>query len=148
MTAPHDRATAPIVHPVRQFLSHRYLATALCALALLVRLAVPGGYMVQRDHGAVTVMICPGSMASTDAAMSMAGHRGMAGHDRSSHHGKGEAPCAFAGLGAALLAATDPILLAGLIAFVLALIAGRTTMALPRAAPRLRPPLRGPPAHA
>ena len=55
-------------------------------------------------------------------------------------------PCAFSGLSAATLGAIDPIQLAGLIAFVLAL--GFTTSVLPAPSrpAHLRPPLRGPPA--
>lgn len=84
--------------------------------------------------------------------MAMAGHEIMreagdahpAGHSDGSH--AREMPCAFAGLAAAGLTATDPIQLALLIAFVMAV--ARVPLALPRlhTAPYLRPPLRGPPA--
>lgn len=119
----------------------------LCVATLLLKLLVPTGYMIDNDHGRLSMTICSGTGPAT-VAMEMPGmHGNMPDHGKSKDHGKAEMPCAFSGLSAAAMGATDPIQLAGLIAFVMAM--GVIGFALPRPStpPFLRPPLRGPPAY-
>lgn len=132
---------------IRHLLARRQLAFLICAAALLLKLLVPTGYMIASDHGRLTLTICSG-VAPSPPPMAMAGMKhDMADHGSSKDHGKPEMPCAFAGLSAASLGAVDPIQLAALIAFVMAV--GLTGVMLPVRVRRayLRPPLRGPPAY-
>lgn len=140
---------------IRSLLAQRQWAVLICAAALLLKLIVPTGYMVGAVDGRVAMMLCPGTqtMAVTpDAPMAMVGHAMAARHPvdhppghSDSGHGR-EMPCAFAGLAAPLLDSIDPIQLAALIAFVMAVGLAVRVLAHPVDAPRLRPPLRGPPA--
>jgi hypothetical protein len=151
------------VTAIRSLLAQRHLAVLFCAAALLLKLLVPTGYMIGQVDGHAAIILCPGSepvpaMAPMAHSGAMAMDHGTMIHDRmmrdGGSHGSGhsdedhgrESPCAFAGLAAPALAATDPIQLALLIAFVMAV--GLVMPAAPRAAatPHLRPPLRGPPA--
>jgi hypothetical protein len=134
------------VEPVRRLLDQRHLATLLCAAVLLVKLLVPAGYMIESDRGHITISICSGT-APRMMTMEVPGlHGGMADHAPGKDHGKAEMPCAFAGLSAAALGAIDPVQLAALIAFVVAIGLSRALLPAPFAPARLRPPLRGPPA--
>lgn len=111
----------------------------------MLKLLVPTGYMIGNDHGRPTIELCSG-VSDQSAAMAMAGmHGDAADHGKPQDHGKAEMPCAFSSLSAASIAATDPLLLAALIAFVMAI--GPKALVLPSVAQRanLRPPLRGPP---
>ncbi len=143
---------------IRSLFAQRHLAVLICAAALLLKLLIPAGYMIGQVDGRTAIILCPGSapvagMApmAHDAAMAM--DHGHMVHDRSGHgsghsdkdHGR-DMPCAFAGLTAPGLAATDPIQLALLIAFVMAVGLTMPVLLRPVAAPYLRPPLRGPPA--
>jgi hypothetical protein len=74
-------------------------------------------------------------------------HANTADHGKAKDHGKAEMPCAFAGLSAAVLDPIDPIQLAALIAFVLAIGLTATVPPSPARPAFLRPPLRGPPAY-
>ena len=106
-----------------------------------MRLIVPAGYMLDVSHGSIMVELCSGA-GPMRMAMAMPG---MGHQDGGREHGKTEQPCAFAGLAAPALGGADPILLAVAILFIMAV--GRCaapTLSRPRA-PRLRPPLRGPP---
>jgi len=146
------------VHAVRALLSQRHLAALICAAALLVKLMIPAGYMLSNEGGRLAIVICPSaSPAPMPFAMAgmhgdMGGHGAMAAHDDTQHrkptkdHGKAEAPCVFSSLSAAALASIDPVQLAALIVFILALgwvAVGRVAPPIPA---HLRPPLRGPPA--
>ncbi len=132
---------------VRQLLAQRHFAVLLCAATLLLKLLVPTGYMIDNDHGRMTVTICSGFGPAT-MTMDMPGmHGDMPDHGKSKDHGKAEMPCAFSGLSAAMLGSIDPVQLAALIVFILALGLIAT---IPPAASRpayLRPPLRGPPSY-
>lgn len=142
------------VTAIRSLFAQRHLAVLLCAATLLLKLIVPTGYMIGQVDGHAAILLCPGSgpvlqtvMASHDGMTMMSHHaRGdrPTGHPGGSH--QHETPCAFAGLAAPGLAVIDPIQLAQLIAFILAV--GLVAVRLPRARPilYLRPPLRGPPA--
>lgn len=134
------------MHAFRLLLAHRRWSVLLCALALALRVMIPGGYMVSAGAHGLAVVVCPGSvpvgaaMTGMDHAMPAAGHGGGA-----KEHGQPEVPCAFSGLTAQALGAIDPVLLVQALAFaaVLALFAAPATA--PRPILHLRPPLRGPP---
>ncbi len=119
----------------------------LCVAVLWLKLLVPTGYMIDTSQGRFAVVPCSGMAAPPAPAMA---HGAMAHHGSRDHHRQeqraSEMPCAFAGLSAPALGSTDPVQLAALIAFVLAL--GLSFVLLPARAPTLwlRPPLRGPPA--
>lgn len=133
---------------LRQHLMRRpVLAAWLVAFALLMKVLVPTGYMFGTSPtGSITIELCSGYGPVMVAAPvhGMAHHHGK--HD---HQGKEMPPCAFSGLSAPSLAGADPLVLAAAIAFIILTvfrIAARYT--LPDAPSYLRPPLRGPPAHA
>lgn len=134
------------MEPLRRLVaSHRVVAGAILALALVMKLLLPAGFMSTVADGQMVVRMCSGTGPMT-MVMHLPGlAQGKA--DREGHHDKHEQPCAFAGLSTPSLAAADPILLALAILFVLAM--GVRPLAAPtRAAPPyLRPPLRGPPAR-
>lgn len=140
---------------IRILLAQRRFAVLICAAALLLKLLVPTGYMIESSHGRLTITVCSGTepataateMVGMDRPMPDHGQHGEKDHDKQDH-GKAELPCAFSGLSTAALGAIDPIQLAILIAFV---TAGRLfVLASPvqSNAVWLRPPLRGPPIHA
>ena len=126
----------------RLALSHRRLFALLFAAALLVKLLVPAGYMPVFNGKTLTVAMCNGSGPVTVTIPMSGDHEGKQGQQGA------DQPCAFSSLAGQSLAAADPVLLAAALvfAFVLALFA----LQLPplRRDDHLRPPLRGPPAHA
>ncbi len=133
------------MHRLRNLvLANLPFACAVLALALVMKIVIPAGYMPTVSNGQIVVSICSGTGPMT-MVMTIPGldHGKSDGDD---HQRKAEQPCAFSGLSAPSLAAAAPILLAAVILFVLAL--GTRPLALPAstAQPYLRPPLRGPPA--
>lgn len=121
-------------------LRHRGLTAWLVAVALLMKMLVPTGYMVGTSVGSIMVELCSGY-----DPVKMIMHGGTHQPDKPDHQGK-ETPCAFSGLGAPSLGGADPLLLALAVAFIMALafrIVPRR--ALPGAPAHLRPPKRGPP---
>jgi hypothetical protein len=134
------------VFVARRLIAQRHLAVLICAASLLLKLIVPAGFMIDSSHGRITVTICSGTAPRT-MTMKMPGmHGDMPDHGKSQDHGKAEMPCAFAGLSAAALGSIDPIQLAALIAFVMAIGLAGIMLPAPSQSARLRPPLRGPPA--
>ncbi|WP_322963259.1 hypothetical protein [Sphingomonas fuzhouensis] len=142
---------------IRSLFAQRHLAVLLCAAALLLKLLIPAGYMIGQVDGHAAIILCPSTTPAPEAAAMPHGagmamgpmvmHHDPAGHpaghsDKSHGH---DMPCAFAGLAAPSLAATDPIQLALFIAFVMAIGLAMPVAPRPRATPYLRPPLRGPP---
>ncbi len=127
----------------RHFLRHRALAGWIVAAALLMKLLVPAGYMPAVSGNSVIIQICSGYGPMT-MAMPIPGKEQGQDHQQ----GKAEMPCAFSGLSAPTLGATDPVLLA--LAILFAMVAAiRFVLLLPAASPaHLRPPLRGPPVTA
>jgi hypothetical protein len=140
----------------RHLLVHSRLAALLIAVALLMRIVIPTGYMlVEAPGGGITFAMCSGYGPVEPVVTEHAMHHGGAdahgasksGHDKHDEAAK-EMPCAFAGAATAALAATDPLLLAVALFFILA-ATFRLPVRLPVAAtPFLRPPLRGPPVTA
>ena len=134
------------MQPARHLLAQRYLIVLICAAALLLKLLVPSGYMVDSAHGRLTITICSGTTPAIKAMEMPAMHGDMPDHGKSDGHGEVEMPCAFSGLSASALGAIDPIQLAGLIAFVLTLGFVAIILPAPERPAYLRPPSRGPPA--
>lgn len=120
-------------------LRHRGLAAAVVALALLIKILVPAGYMVAVEGGIAGITFCTG-MGPQPATM-----QDMAGHHGDTPQGKAETPCAFTGLALHTLAAADPYLLAVNIDFVIALAFGAVVAPVFAAPAFLRPPSQGPP---
>ncbi|PCG14286.1 MULTISPECIES: DUF2946 family protein [Sphingomonas] len=132
---------------VRHLLAQRHFAVLLCAATLLLKLLVPTGYMIDNASGRMTVTICSG-FGPAAMSMDMPGmHGDMPDHGNSKDHGKAEMPCAFSGLSAAMLGSIDPVQLAALIVFILALGLIATVPPAPSRPAHLRPPLRGPPSY-
>ena len=120
-----------------------------------MRLLIPTGYMlVASPAGLPTFAMCSGYGAVLPAAAAHeAGHDSHATTGGGQHHGqqhdaKEQPPCAFAGVATAALAATDPLLLAIALFFILAAGFRLPVRAPVAASPFLRPPLRGPPTTA
>jgi hypothetical protein len=133
------------MHPLRRLiLRYRHVAALIVAAALLVRLAVPAGYMVEQQGGVVTIGVCTAAGGQT-MTIEIPGLAKPAPAE--TPHQPDAAPCAFAALSAPFLGAVDPLLLAAALAMaaMLALVAATPPPAL--STPRLRPPLRAPPAH-
>ena len=125
-------------------LRHRAVAAWIVALALLMKVLVPAGYMLDASGGSIKVELCSG-YGPMKMMMPMPG---MAHHQRDKgDHGRGDQPCAFSGLSVPSLAAADPILLALALAFIIALAYRAQTPGLLQAPAFLRPPTTGPPAH-
>lgn len=119
---------------------HTMIAMSIMVLVLAVRAMIPAGYMTNASPAGLTVELCS-SISGKTVTIALPGQ---SGHQ---DHGKDQAdkPCAFASLGQAMTSATDPVLLASAIAFIIAL-----GILLDRSPPQartghLRPPLRGPP---
>lgn len=120
----------------------RGLAPLVIALALLMRMLVPAGYMPSMAGGAITVTLCNGVMPAMQAMPGMSHHG-----DKPAHPAK-ELPCGFGSLSAPSLATIDPVLIAIAVAFIVATVF-RTASTVPVDACRnRRPPPRGPPIRA
>ncbi|WP_294292192.1 DUF2946 family protein [uncultured Sphingomonas sp.] len=132
---------------VRQILAQRHFAVLLCAATLLLKLLVPTGYMIDNGSGRMTVTICSGLGPATMTMDMPTMHGDMPDDGKSKDHGKTEMPCAFSGLSAAMLGSIDPIQLAALIVFILALGLIAIIPPAPSRPAYLRPPLRGPPSY-
>jgi hypothetical protein len=128
----------------RLILRYRHLAALILVAALLVRLAVPAGYMVERQDGVVTIGVCTATGGQT-MTIEIPGLAKPAPAEPP--HQPDAAPCAFAALSAPFLGAVDPWLLASALAIVAMLALAAATPPPSLSSPRLRPPLRAPPAH-
>jgi hypothetical protein len=127
--------------PLRHYLrGHRHIALAIIALALLMRMLVPVGFMPQVSAGTMTIALCTGHGPAT-VEMAVAG----SGHHDQGKNAKPDMPCPFGSTSSVGLTGADPILLAIAIAFVMALSLRPVSAVRIADAPRLRPPLRGPP---
>ncbi len=122
----------------RHIFGHRRWAAVLIALALLTKLLVPAGFMLNSSAGSITVELCSG-FGVQKIEMAIPGQPKPV---------KADSPCTFAGLGAPMLGGVDPILLAFAIAFIIAVGFLVVPLIRPRDAAYLRPPSRGPPVTA
>lgn len=121
------------------------LLAGLLVGTLLLKLAVPFGYMPSVQNGTITLILCPGMVADTPEPAMAGMHHGSGDGGDHDRHGTPDQPCAFAGLNAPGLAAADAGLLIAALAFAF-LRAIHATVAPSRlSATRLRPPLRAPP---
>jgi len=103
----------------RTLLTQRQFALLVCVAALLLKLLVPAGYMIDGDRGLLSMTVCSG-VAPRTTAMAMHEMPGaMPGHGKSEDHGKTPMPCSFASLANAALPTIDPVQLAALIAFII-----------------------------
>lgn len=133
------------MHPLRRFfLNNPALAAGLLVLALAMRLLVPAGFMPAVSDGRIVVSMCSGTGPQTTVITIPGLDHGQPGDN---DHAKAEPPCAFAGLAAPFLGATDSVLLALAILFVMAAALRPVAWRIDPAHPFLRPPLRGPPAR-
>ncbi len=121
------------------------LTLVLLALALAVKALVPTGFMIApAGERFLTVTICSDATGVPKQMQIAIPDKLDAGGDHAEAADKGQ-PCAFSGLGHALLSGADPALLAAALAFIL-LIGLAPLPTLPaRDIAFLRPPLRGPP---
>ena len=121
------------------------IVLAVGLAGLLLRLAVPAGFMPVLDHGRLAFAICAGS----GAAVSAPSHQTDASNSGADHHDDGrpkaERSCAFADLSLPAIGGADPALSATALVFILATGLFLAADLPPGAALRLRPPLRGPP---
>ncbi len=125
-------------------LKHPFLAVAVGLTGLLLRLAVPAGFMPMLHHGQLSLAICSGygtaaALPETIAAPTS----GMDHHDGGS--AKADGSCSFADLSLPVIGGADPIQLAAALLFIVAASLFAAAVLPPRTGLRLRPPLRGPP---
>lgn len=115
------------------------LALWLVVAALFVRAVVPAGYMVDANATTLTFTIC------SDATGEMKTHS-VAVPDDDAGAGQADNPCAFSGLGQAMLGGVDAPLLAAAILFLLALGFAPVVVPCLQRGDYLHPPAQGPPA--
>lgn len=125
-------------------LKHPLLAVAIGLAGLILRLAVPAGFMPVLQHGQLTLTICSGSTAAAQPV-----HRTASPLPVTEHHDQTEpaadGSCAFGDLAVPLTGGADSVQLTAALLFIIAAALFFGTLLSPRAALRLRPPLRGPP---
>lgn len=126
------RSIRAVVH------ANRKLAALLLAAALLLRILVPAGFMPLIDHGRMIVGVCNGMGVSKMVIE-------IPGLEHKSQGNDAQKSCAFSDLSLPSLAGADPLVIAALIVFILALGLTFAVQQPPVGAVRLRPPLRGPP---
>jgi len=130
------------------------LVWAVIVCALLMRAIVPVGFMPMATANGIELVLCSGTAQPSDTTPTPVAtgmtHHAMPARADGGHPvpAKPEAPCAFAGLTAPSLGGTDIFLLAIAFASVVAAALFQRPDAPIRPRPFLRPPLRGPPAHA
>lgn len=137
---------------VRTFLlQHRTLAALVLGAALLMRVLVPSGFMPVVHHGVVAIVPCSGTGPVAVKTHEPAAHGTT--HGARHHGGDGTShdsspgPCVFSGLAAPALTGADPFLLIAAILFVMVQAIRQPERPSAMRRPRLRPPLRGPPAR-
>lgn len=127
----------------------------LLCCALLLRLAIPAGWMPVIDARGVHLAICPGmapmpmpmSRAISEPVAHGAAQPAMSGHHRpADEHRAEEHPCAFAGLALALAEPVAPgVALAPVPARASAVVPAATGAAIGRGLAAPPPPATGPP---
>jgi hypothetical protein len=132
-------------------LRHRMTAGLMIGLALLLRLLLPQGYMLDADPQSVlrlTVQICHDGTErrSVEITIPMENEGGKAGKSSSGERTPADLHCPYSALGLSATGGADPILLDGLLRFILASVPGWSEAIRPAATAFLWPPMRGPPA--
>lgn len=133
------------MRPLRSaLLKHPLLVVAIGLSALMLRLAVPAGFMPVLDHGQLSLSICSsyGTTAAQPAQAAPAA-RGLDHHD--DRKPKADGSCAFADLSLSAIGGAGEAQIAAALLFIVAAALFLGALLPPRAALRLRPPLRGPP---
>ncbi len=141
------------MHALRALLfGHRRIAILVMALALGMKALLPAGYMLssaaESATGVLTLALCHEGGKGATVASSVAVPAGKAAQDGHDSHAKADGQCPYSSLSMAALGGASAPLLALALAFILALglVPARRLPFGPIA--HLRPPLRGPPAHA
>lgn len=147
MTFPTARLIGQGMHGIRALIRrHRSAAVWLAALALLVKALVPAGYMVgQSGTRTFDIIVCSDPTGGPVVEKLVIPFEKQSDHD-GGRAAKGD--CAFGALAYGGAPATDPALLIAAMAFILAFGFARVPAPSLRGFPRIRPPLRGPPASA
>jgi hypothetical protein len=124
------------------FRKHAALAMLIIVAAIGLRALMPTGYMTSASAGGMTIELCNG-VAGQSIVVALPGAHPSDDGD----HGKGRAdgPCAFSSLNGGALSAADPFILAGVIAFIMAMVFRQIITPVTGPPAFLRPPLRGPP---
>jgi hypothetical protein len=119
------------------FRTHVQIAALVVALALVLRILVPAGFMPVMDSGSLTITLCDG-YGPAKMTVSVPGLH---------HHDAGQMQqrCAFADLAVPAIGGADPVQLAAALAFILLAAIFAVPVCDLRRARHLRPPLRGPP---
>lgn len=133
--------------PIRSaLLKHPALILAIGLAGLMLRLAVPAGFMPAVHDGQPVLAFCAGYGT---AAVTLAAAETAPSESGADHHGQSQSSangsCAFADLSVPMIGGADPIQLAAALLFIVAVGLLFAALPTPRAALRLRPPLRGPP---
>ena len=118
------------------------LAAWLVALALLMKVLVPAGFMASLNADGIIVQLCTANGVQT---MVLTADGQIKSPDAPQSDSAMDSPCVFSGHGAPLLSGADPVLLAVALAFIM--LAGlRPAKIAPLSQPfYLRPPAIGPP---
>ncbi len=120
------------------------LALAIGLAALMLRLAVPAGFMPVLHHGQLSLTICSGfGTAAVQPDRTASPMSGTEHHEESKPGEDGS--CAFADLALPFIGGADPVQLAAALLFIIAAALFFAAVLPHRAGLRLRPPLRGPP---
>ena len=136
------------MQPLRTFLrQHRLLASLLVALALCMKVLVPGGFMLGSAAKVLTIEIC-GDASGTHLVKQISVPMDDKSGESQDQHGKADSACPYSALSFASLAGADAWLLATALAFIMALGFMPLAARPPARVSWLRPPLRGPPALA
>lgn len=64
----------------------------ICAAALVLKLLVPTGYMIDNSHGRITITVCSGTGPATMTMEMPSMDHSMPDHGKKDH-GKAEMPC-------------------------------------------------------
>lgn len=128
---------------------HRSAALLAVLVALCMRAVLPAGVMADTRAHVFSVRLCEETLHLAATKVLPTTVLIVAQDSRSQDHGakpaSADSPCAFSVLALASLGGANPVLLALALAFVLALGFCASPAPAARAAPRLWPPLRGPP---
>ncbi|MBW8753716.1 MAG: hypothetical protein JF595_06125 [Sphingomonadales bacterium] len=125
---------------------HRLLALLLVVASLVIKAAVPAGYMLGQQGTVLTIAICADALGGASTKQVVILPAG-APEDAKGAHDKAPTTCPYAALGFASLMGADAALLALALAFIVAFGLAPAPPAPLRRIAFLRPPLRGPPAH-
>jgi len=126
--------------------SNRIAVGLVLALALAMKALVPTGFMVSTASRTLTIEICADSLAQRITKQIVVGDKAHAADIAKADMAK--KPCTFAAHVVPLLGGADGWLLAGALAFILALGFAPVHRPLLRRAAFLLPPASGPPAYA